>query len=215
MTRVINNNNSNNNATTNNNGGDGVVTAAAASGGMTFRAVTNSSGGGNSRYVDDDDGLVGGKKLPSVLVISPSHLQQGHGHDSGEQGLELSDDRLSFLAHLPLTVHIVVEEGHGTKLLPSGELRLDCRASAAAVQGLIETACLESLTLSAQHKVLSDNVDELAQTVVARLGLVNRAFDLLIVDCPLLTCPLDYNFLIIAYYESLVLFFLCFPTSFR
>ena len=179
MTRVIINNTKNTiTSNNNNNGGNGIITAAS-SGGMTFRAVTNSSGGGDSRDVDDDDGLVGGKKLPSVLVISPSHLQQGHGQGQGnesEQGLELSDDRLSFLAHLPLTVHIVVEEGHGTKLLPSGELRLDCRASAAAVQGLIETACLDSLTLSAQHKVLSDNVDELAQTVVARLGLVNRAF---------------------------------------
>lgn len=175
-----------NNANINtNNSGNGVVTAAAAaaSGGMIFRAVTtNTSGGGGDNQrdvdVDDDDGLVGGKKLPSVLVISPSHLQgqgQGQGNDSSEHGLELSDDdRMSFLAHLPLTVHIVVEEGHGTKLLPSGELRLDCRASAAVVQGLIETACLDSLTLSAQHKVLSDSVDELAQTVVARLGLVNN-----------------------------------------
>ena len=179
MTRVIINNTKNNATTTNNNNGGGNgITTAASSGGMTFRAVTNISGGGDRRDVDDDDGLVGGKKLPSILVISPSHLQgqgqgSGQGHES-EQGLELSDDRLSFLAHLPLTVHIVVEEGHGTKLLPSGELRLDCRASAAAVQGLIETACLDSLTLSAQHKVLSDNVDELAQTVVARLGLVNH-----------------------------------------
>lgn len=132
MSRVI-------NTTTTITSGGGNVAAS----GMKFRAVTNASASGSSSasgngnndddssgVVDDDRELVGGKKLPPVLVISPSQpsshpYSQGTGSESGqasEQGLELVDDRLSFLAHLPLTVHIVVEEGHGTKLLPrSGE----------------------------------------------------------------------------------------------
>ena len=114
MSRVINNNN---NTTTNNN-------STTLNDGMTFRTVTSTnssgsrgsssgSGSDNDMDVGADDELVGGKKLPPVLVISPSlpHSQgpgsgQGQGQERGPDCLELVDDRLSFLAHLPLTVHI-------------------------------------------------------------------------------------------------------------
>ena len=96
-----------------------------------------------------DSGPVGDAKLLPVVLTAP-------GSDTGAgagAGTALLGDQFSFLAHLPLAIDLVVEEGHGTKLLPSGELRMDCRATPEAVRDLIATKCLESLELSAKHKV--------------------------------------------------------------
>jgi len=87
--------------------------------GLTFRAVdpTAAAHGG--------DRLVGNAALAPV-VLQPALSSSSASSSSAVQALGAE---FAFLAHLPLTVDLVVEEGHGTKLLPSGELRLDCRAT--------------------------------------------------------------------------------------
>jgi hypothetical protein len=87
--------------------------------GLTFRAVdpTAAAHGG--------DRLVGHAALAPV-VLQPALSSSSSSSPSAVQALGAE---FAFLAHLPLTVDLVVEEGHGTKLLPSGELRLDCRAT--------------------------------------------------------------------------------------
>ena len=136
-------------------------TTPAIPGGITFTPVTpvRPDSGDGSR------GLVGDVKLPLVVITTTNALTHSDSDSDsrsgspsgGNSGSALLGEQFSFLAHLPLTIHLVVEEGHGTKLLPSGELRLDCRASPSAVQELIATKCLESLELSAKHKVRGES----------------------------------------------------------
>ena len=103
--------------------------------GLTFRAVdpTAAANGG--------DRLVGNAALAPV-VLQPALSSSSSSSSSAVQALGAE---FAFLAHLPLTVDLVVEEGHGTKLLPSGELRLDCRATPQQVLFLL------SLSLRLSH----------------------------------------------------------------
>ena len=123
-------------------------------GGITFTPVTPVRSDSGS-----DSGLVGGAKLPLVVITTTNALTHSDSDSDSDSDSHsgsrraLLGEQFSFLAHLPLTIELVVEEGHGTKLLSSGELRLDCRASPGAVQELIASRCLESLELSATHKV--------------------------------------------------------------
>ena len=96
-----------------------IAQGAEAAPGLTFRAVdpTAAAHGG--------DRLVGNAALAPV-VLQPALSSSSASSSSAVQALGAE---FAFLAHLPLTVDLVVEEGHGTKLLPSGELRLDCRAT--------------------------------------------------------------------------------------
>ena len=73
----------------------------------------------------------------------------------------------SWLSRLPLTLTITIEEGHGTRLLPSGGLRIDCRATRPAMLVLLTDAAL--LHSAAQLTSDASAADAALQQLVSKL----------------------------------------------
>lgn len=76
-----------------------------------------------------------------------------------------------WLAQLPLSCTVVVEEGHGTKMLPNGQFRVDCRATTHDIHALIERHALESVTATAADLQCAASIRQLVDSLSERLGL--------------------------------------------
>lgn len=81
----------------------------------------------------------------------------------------------SWLSRLPLTLTITIEEGHGTRLLPSGGLRIDCRATRPAMLVLLtDTALLHSAAqLTSDASAADAALQHLVSKIRDGLGLVS------------------------------------------
>ena len=102
-----------------------------------------------------------------------SHEKQQHWKVNGDA---LMDTSTLWLSELPLTVDIVVESGHGSKILPNGDIRIDSRASLATLWRLLEeSTALDALKNAAISRLKQRTIDEKVKTVSKRLGLVSLA----------------------------------------
>ena len=107
--------------------------------------------------------------LPSssgaLMVLSPSSFYSTSSSSS------LPSHANHWLAHVPLSVTVVIEEGHGSKLLPNGHLRVDCRASPHAIRALIDRHALESVTATADNHRLAATTTQMRDGLSERLRL--------------------------------------------
>ena len=79
----------------------------------------------------------------------------------------------SWLTLLPLSIEIRVEEGHGSKLLSSGEIRVDCRANVRTIKELVGNSTIEALSLAAVKEEQRRNVERATKTLQERLGVIS------------------------------------------
>jgi len=79
----------------------------------------------------------------------------------------------SWLQQLPVTIRVVVEEGHGSRLLEDGDLRVDCRASRTKVEGLVRAHALEAVRKTAERKKTRISNDIRKARVCDRLNLIS------------------------------------------
>ena len=70
-----------------------------------------------------------------------------------------------------MVVELVVEEGHGSRLLPSGQIRLDARLAATEVLSLLQASALESVRLTAQHQHVFADTEALRRQLKHALRL--------------------------------------------
>lgn len=59
--------------------------------------------------------------------------------------------RMAALAARPETLQVVVEAGHGSRLLGSGEFRVDCRTTRERASQLLRESCVAALGAQARH----------------------------------------------------------------
>lgn len=74
---------------------------------------------------------------------------------------------------LPLQIKITIEEGHGTRLLESGDFRVDCRASWTNIEQLIQNRIIESIEKVVDRKLLLQRLDKAKQRLCSRLKIVS------------------------------------------
>ena len=82
-------------------------------------------------------------------------------------------DNLSWLQELPVSIRVVVEEGHGSKLLEDGDLRVDCRASRAKVESLMRASAVEALRKTAERKKTQMRIDDRKARICDRFNLIS------------------------------------------
>lgn len=86
----------------------------------------------------------------------------------------LLDASTLWLSEVPLTVDIVVESGHGSKILSNGDIRIDNRAGVATLWKLLEEAtAFDALKNTAITKMKRRALNEQVQAVSGKLGLVS------------------------------------------
>ena len=91
---------------------------AAGAEGVSFRAIAPAPAeAAEAAAASTADRLVGGSPLAPVVLHLPTTATTAAGASSSPTALGAE---FAFLAHLPLTVDMVVEEGHGTKVRPRG-----------------------------------------------------------------------------------------------
>lgn len=78
---------------------------------------------------------------------------------------------LCWLAQLPLCIQVVVEEGHGSKLLETGAFRIDCRASRDKVETLLHSQALDSVKKTAENKQTLLKIEQLRANIVEQLDI--------------------------------------------
>jgi hypothetical protein len=76
-----------------------------------------------------------------------------------------------WLQQLPLKIELVVEHGHGTKLLRSGQLRVDCRVNEETFFSLIREQGLSSISLIAEQKRRETMIDEMKEEIISSIGV--------------------------------------------
>ena len=64
-----------------------------------------------------------------------------------------------------------VEEGHGTKLLPTGEIRFDCRSPYSTCRALLETHLLESINRSKNQHLLNTRINDRKQFLIDKYNI--------------------------------------------
>lgn len=76
-----------------------------------------------------------------------------------------------WLTQLPLIMNIVCEHGHGSKPLPTGDIRIDARANRTQVIELLQLNAIQSIKTSALQKRQRFLVTQLRDDLVSRLQL--------------------------------------------
>jgi hypothetical protein len=76
-----------------------------------------------------------------------------------------------WLTQLPLIMNIVCEHGHGSKLLPTDDVRIDARANRAQVIELLQVNAVQSIKTSALQKRQRFLLTQLQDDFVPRLQL--------------------------------------------
>ena len=72
-----------------------------------------------------------------------------------------------------------MESGHGSKILPNGDIRIDSRASLATLWRLLEeSTALDALKNAAISRLKQRTIDEKVKTVSKRLGLMSLRLQL-------------------------------------
>ena len=111
----------------------------------------------------------------SASALPPSVVPQG---SLGSQSCQLvvTSDTLpsqdtNWLSQLPLTIRIIVEEGHGSKFLPNGDLRIDCRAKLHTIHDLIDEHALQCIAATGDNKRLENAIILMQQSLTDQLGL--------------------------------------------
>lgn len=76
-----------------------------------------------------------------------------------------------WLMQLPLNIELVIEHGHGTKLLASGQLRVDCRVKEDTFFNLIKEQGLASIKLIAEQKRRDSMIKEMQEEIINSIGI--------------------------------------------
>ena len=120
--------------------------------------------GSERRDVTGVDQKVGSPAVEAVASELPTY------HEA-ESALLASDSL--WMTQLPLVQDIVVERGHGTKILESGDLRVCATVGASAVVQLLERHGLVAIKRSALQKRQRYLVSKLSQDLCAQLGVLS------------------------------------------
>ena len=65
----------------------------------------------------------------------------------------------------------LVEEGHGTKLLPTGEIRFDCRSPYSTCRALVETHILDSINRSRNQHLLNTRINDMKRFLINKYNI--------------------------------------------
>lgn len=92
--------------------------------------------------------------------------------------IHLSDSKeialsTSWLDMLPLTLTVIIEEGHGSRLTSKGDIRIDCRSTAIQTFQLLKSNSHKAIELAAEIKILQHNIILLKATLINRLNIIS------------------------------------------
>ncbi len=111
------------------------------------------------------------KVAPSAVEAIEAVASELPTYHEAESALLASDSL--WMTQLPLVQDIVVERGHGTKILESGDLRVCATVGASAVVQLLERHGLIAIKRSALQKRQRYLVSKLSQDLCAQLGVLS------------------------------------------
>ncbi len=105
-------------------------------------------------------------------------LDTTNAADNSDRIIHLSNSKeialtTSWLDMLPLTLTIVIEEGHGSRLTSKGDIRVDCRSSAAQTLQLLKANSHKAIELVAEIKILLHNIELLKTVLIKRLNIIS------------------------------------------
>jgi hypothetical protein len=105
------------------------------------------------------------------LIADGENADSSHNIKSKETSLMVNPIHKLWLQQLPLKIELIVEHGHGTKLLRSGQLRVDCRVSEDAFFNLIKEQGLASISLIAEQKRRETMINEMKEEIKSTIGV--------------------------------------------
>jgi len=88
-----------------------------------------------------------------------------------ETSLMVNPSHKFWLQQLPLKIELIIEHGHGTKLLNSGKLRVDCRAKEETIFQLIKEKGLDSISLIAEQKRRETMIHKMKEEIITSIGV--------------------------------------------
>lgn len=95
-----------------------------------------------------------------------------YNHDNmKETSIIINPSHKVWLQQLPLKIELIIEHGHGTKLLNSGKLRLDCRAKEETIFHLIKERGLDGISLIAEQKRRETMINKMKEEIIASIGV--------------------------------------------
>ena len=105
------------------------------------------------------------------LTISGDADSIDESNNSKETSLMVNPVHKFWLQQLPLNIELVVEHGHGTKLLRTGQLRVDARVSESSFFALIRDQGLASISLIAAEKARDTIINEMKEEIKLTIGV--------------------------------------------
>ena len=98
--------------------------------------------------------------------------------DNFEDIIHLSDSKeialsTSWLDMLPLTLTVIIEEGHGSRLTSKGDIRIECRSTATQTLQLLKSNSHKAIELVAEIKILLHNIELLKTILINRLNIIS------------------------------------------
>ena len=130
-----------------------------------------------TQFIDHLDANIYAQDTTSLLTTkkelsndsSPPLSRELH---SRAEDLMINPD-IFWLQNLPLVLKIIVEEGHGTKLMPNGEFRIDCRCNFKDFLNLLKSQASLALERTSREKALAHNISILKDTLKESLRMLS------------------------------------------
>jgi len=92
-------------------------------------------------------------------------------NNNKETSLMVNPVHKFWLQQLPLNIELVIEHGHGTKLLRTGQLRVDARVTEQTFFDLIRDQGLASISLIAEQKRRETMINEMKEEIKSTIGV--------------------------------------------
>lgn len=116
-------------------------------------------------------------KLFSYSLSTDKTSDSSPSNTSGETSVRGTAISTSEIQLKEVTICVVVEEGHGSKLMVSAgggaEIRLDCRIETEDLLRLITTNIDQCVTVSLNRELLTEHINRMSTEIVASLGLIS------------------------------------------
>ena len=92
-------------------------------------------------------------------------------NNSKENSLMVNPVHKFWLQQLPLNIELVIEHGHGTKLLRTGQLRVDARVTEQTFFDLIRDQGLACISLIAEQKRRETMINDMKEEIKSTIGV--------------------------------------------